>query len=247
MRKNHATGHDKRGGRKGASFAEGPGMGCPEGTENLEMLQRLSQAVLTRDFRSTQQCTERLLERGMDFFLILNQGLIPGMLEANDKFRKGEFYVPELLMSSRALKLGLDLLRPLLRQKRQAVLGKVVIGTVRFDLHDIGKNLVVIVLEANGFEVVDLGVDVSPERFVKAVRENDADALAMSCLLTSTLSWMNATIKLLRASKIRKAVKTIIGGAPITPILAKNVGADGYGRDATAAPDILRGLLLKRT
>jgi len=206
-------------------------------------LGQLQEAVVMRDCQGVKKLTERMVTAGVDLFKILNQGLIPGMLEASERFRKGKFFIPELLMSSRALKIGLNILRPLIQEIRKDVLGKVVIGTVKFDLHDIGKNLVIILLEGNGFEIIDLGVDVSPEKFVKAVEKNEAQILAMSSLLTSTMSWMKFTIELLNATGMYRRVKTMVGGAPVTPIFAKNIGADAYCREATSAPSVAKKLL----
>jgi 5-methyltetrahydrofolate--homocysteine methyltransferase len=206
-------------------------------------LYQLKQLVVQKDCNGVKTLTERMVKEGMDLFSILNRGLIPGMLEASDRFRKGEFFIPELLLSSRALKFGLNILRPLIQEIRKDVLGKVVIGTVKFDLHDIGKNLVIILLEGNGFEIIDMGVDVSPEKLVKAVEKNGAQILAMSSLLTSTMSWMKFTIELLRASGMHRRVKTMVGGASVTPIFAKNIGADAYCREATSAPSVAKKLL----
>jgi 5-methyltetrahydrofolate--homocysteine methyltransferase len=211
--------------------------------EKENALKRLSQAVVMRDCRTVSRLTEHLVKDGMDLFEILNHGLIPGMLDASERFRRGVFFIPELLMSSRALKIGLNILRPMIREIKKDIFGKVVIGTVKFDLHDIGKNLVVILLEGNGFEIVDLGVDVSPEKFVNAVEKSEAKILAMSSLLTSTMSWMKFTIELLHASGIHRRVKTMVGGAPVTPIFAKNIGADAYCREATSAPSVAKKLL----
>jgi len=211
--------------------------------EKKKALKRLSQAVVMRDCRTVSRLTEHLVKDGMDLFEILNHGLIPGMLDASERFRRGVFFIPELLMSSRALKIGLNILRPMIREIKKDIFGKVVIGTVKFDLHDIGKNLVVILLEGNGFEIVDLGVDVSPEKFVNAVEKSEAKILAMSSLLTSTMSWMKFTIELLHASGIHRRVKTMVGGAPVTPIFAKNIGADAYCREATSAPSVAKKLL----
>jgi 5-methyltetrahydrofolate--homocysteine methyltransferase len=211
--------------------------------EKEKALKRLSQAVVMRDCRTVSRLTEHLVKDGMDLFEILNHGLIPGMLDASERFRRGVFFIPELLMSSRALKIGLNILRPMIREIKKDIFGKVVIGTVKFDLHDIGKNLVVILLEGNGFEIVDLGVDVSPEKFVNAVEKSEAKILAMSSLLTSTMSWMKFTIELLHASGIHRRVKTMVGGAPVTPIFAKNIGADAYCREATSAPSVAKKLL----
>jgi 5-methyltetrahydrofolate--homocysteine methyltransferase len=214
-----------------------------ESSEIHLMLSHLSHAVVMRDCQTVKELTEKMALEEIDFFTILNNGLIPGMLEASERFRRGEFYIPELLMSSRALKIGLHILRPLIRKSEKTVSGRIVIGTVKFDLHDIGKNLVLIILEGNGFEIIDLGIDVSPERFVKAAEKNDAQILAMSSLLTSTMGWMKSTIELLRSSGINGRVKTMVGGAPVTPIFASNIGADGYCREATSAAETARRLL----
>lgn len=209
---------------------------------NGQILRQAAEAVVQRDCKAVERLTAKMAERGMDVFQIINQGLIPGMLAASQKFRNGEFFIPEVLMASRAVKMGLQVLRPLMREKSQQVVGRVIIGSVKFDLHDIGKNLVIIVLEGNGFEVTDLGVDVPPEKFVRAVEKQKAQILAMSSLLTSTMPWMKATIKLLRSSGLNQ-VKTLVGGAPVTPVYAKNIGADGYCREATSAPAMVRNLL----
>ncbi|MGQ9509732.1 MAG: corrinoid protein [Thermodesulfobacteriota bacterium] len=206
-------------------------------------LHQLQRAVVQKDCKAVKELTERMVKEEVDLFKILNHGLIPGMLEASERFRKGEFFIPELLMSSRALKFGINVLRPLIQKRKSEALGKIVIGTVKFDLHDIGKNLVIILLEGNGFEVIDLGVDVPPEKFIKAVEKNEAQILAMSSLLTSTMSWMKFTIEHLHASGLKKKVKTLVGGAPVTPIFAKNIGADGYCREATSAPSTVKKLL----
>lgn len=206
-------------------------------------LGQLKQSVVQRDCNEVKRLTERMVKDGVNLYTILNHGLIPGMLESSERFRRGEFFIPELLMSSRALKIGLSILRPLIQEIKKGVLGKVVIGTVKFDMHDIGKNLVIILLEGNGFEVVDMGVDVSPEKFVKGVEKSGARLLAMSSLLTSTMSWMKFTIELLHASGMSRKVKTIVGGAPVTPIFAKNIGADAYCQEATSAPSVARRLL----
>jgi 5-methyltetrahydrofolate--homocysteine methyltransferase len=213
------------------------------GDEVEGALGQLKQMVVQRDCNAVKTLTERMVTEGVDLIKILNQGLIPGMLEASERFRKGKFFIPELLMSSRALKIGLNILRPLIQEIRKDVLGKVVIGTVKFDLHDIGKNLVIILLEGNGFEIIDLGVDIPPEKFIKAVEKNEAQILAMSSLLTSTMSWMKFTIELLHASGMHRKVKTMVGGAPVTPIFAKNIGADAYCREAASAPSAAKKLL----
>jgi 5-methyltetrahydrofolate--homocysteine methyltransferase len=137
----------------------------------------------------------------------------------------------------------MNILRPLIRDRKRDVVGRVVIGTVKFDLHDIGKNLVNIVLEGSGFEVIDLGVDVSPEKFVRTVERHEAQILAMSSLLTSTMGWMKSTIELLREAGMKRVVRTIIGGAPVTSIFAHNIGADAYCAEATSAAETVKNLL----
>ncbi len=214
-----------------------------EASEVERKLLELHHAVVQRNCKGVKELTLQLIKEKVDLFRILNDGLIPGMLEASERFRKGEFFIPELLMSSRALQFGLNVLRPLIQERKNHKIAKVVIGTVKFDLHDIGKNLVIILLEGNGFETIDLGVDVSPEKFVKAVEKHEAQILAMSSLLTSTMNWMKFTIEHLHASGLMKKVKTIVGGAPVTSIFAKNIGADGYCREATSAPSMVRRIL----
>jgi 5-methyltetrahydrofolate--homocysteine methyltransferase len=206
-------------------------------------LRDLSQSVVARNFTAVVGLTEELTREGMDPFKILNEGLMPGMSEANARFRNREFYIPELLTSTMALRNGLGILAPLIRERRKTVLGRVVIGTVKFDLHDIGKDLVILVLENSGFDVINLGVNVSPEKFVKTVEKREAQILAISCLLTTTMTWMKATIELLHASGFHREVKTLVGGVPVTSLFARQIGADAYCQDATSAPHVIRGLL----
>ncbi len=209
---------------------------------NGKFLHQVAEAVIQRDCKAVGHLTAQMADGGMDVFRIINQGLIPGMLAASLKFKRGEFFIPEVLMASRAVKAGFQVLRPFLREKARQLDARVVIGSVKFDLHDIGKNLVIIVLQATGFEVTDLGVDVSPEKFVKTVEKQNSQILAMSSLLTSTMPWMKRTIELLRSSGLTQ-VKTLVGGGPVTSAFAKNIGADGYCREATSAPDVIRNLL----
>jgi len=214
----------------------------PKEARNEQLLRQVAEAVVQRDFRGVEKLVGRMAQLGKDPFSIINRGLIPGILAASQKFRTGEFFIPEILMASRAVKVGLHLLQPLIREKPKEVLARVVIGSVKFDLHDIGKNLVIIVLEGNGFEVTDLGVDVPPEGFVRAVERQRPQILAMSSLLTSTMPWMKSTIQLLRSSG-QTEVKTLVGGAPVTEVYAKSIGADGYCLEATSAPVVIRNLL----
>jgi 5-methyltetrahydrofolate--homocysteine methyltransferase len=183
------------------------------------------------------------LESGVDPAVILNQGMIAAMAEVGKRFEDGEFFVPEMLIAARAMQAGLALLKPHLQQADLRSSGKVVIGTVKGDLHDIGKNLVAMMLEGAGFEIVDLGTDVSPDKFVAAAREHQADLVAMSALLTTTMPNMKVTIDALHSAGLRQQVKVIIGGAPITESFACQIGADGYAPDASRAVAVAKSLL----
>ncbi len=174
---------------------------------------------------------------------ILKEGLISGMEEVGRRFECGEYYVPEMLVSARAMKTGLALLRPHLVAAKVQAVGRVVIGTVQGDLHDIGKNLVGMMLEGAGFEVIDLGVDVSPDKFVAAVKEHQPDLVACSALLTTTMTRMQDIIRSLQASGLRDRVKVMIGGAPVTDRYASEIGANGFAPDAASAATIAKGLI----
>jgi 5-methyltetrahydrofolate--homocysteine methyltransferase len=204
----------------------------------------LTEAVVNGQAPKAKELTAKALEAGVSPGKILQEGLIPGMAEVGRRFECREFYVPELLIAARAMHAALDILRPLLAASGEVEpVGKVVIGTVRGDLHDIGKNLVTMMLEGSGFEVKDLGIDVSPEKFVNAVKEGGYDVLAMSALLTTTMPSMKATIDALKEAGLRDKVKVIIGGAPITQEYANQIGADGYGEDANQAVRVAKQLL----
>jgi len=165
----------------------------------------------------------------------VNEQMIPAMDEVGRRFEANEYFVPELLISARAMKAALDLIRPLLIARGDKPLGRVVIGTVKGDLHDIGKNLVASLLEGGGFEVIDLGVNVSPEKFVETINAKDANILAMSALLTTTMPAMKSIIEALKTAGVRERVKVLIGGAPITQKYADEIGADGYSENAVGA------------
>lgn len=174
---------------------------------------------------------------------ILHVSLIPAMTEVGRLFEIGEYYVPEMLIAAKTMQSGLNLLRPLLTEADVISQGTVVIGTVQGDLHDIGKNLVGMMLEGAGFKVIDLGVDVSSEEFLGAVKEHQADFLAMSALLTTTMPQMEAAIKAIKTVELEKPVKVIIGGAPITAEYAQQISADGFAPDASQAPKVALSLL----
>jgi len=201
------------------------------------------QAVIGFDQSKVAELTQAELDAGTDIESVLNEGLIGAMDEVGKKFSEGELFVPEMLMAAQAMKAGLNLLRPLLANTDTKPMGTVVIGTVKGDLHDIGKNLVAMMMEGAGFLVVDLGVDVDSEKFMAAAKENNADIVALSALLTTTMPVMKQTVDVFAESGMRDQVKIIIGGAPVTDAYAKEIGADGYGADAPSAVDMARSLL----
>jgi 5-methyltetrahydrofolate--homocysteine methyltransferase len=203
----------------------------------------LSSAVIDGDHIRVNDSIRKVLEQGTDPEKILNGFLIPAMEEVGARFEKGEIYVPEMMISARAMQVALDELKPHLVSKGVKPIARVALGTVKGDLHNIGKNLVGMMLEGAGFEVLDLGVDVPPERFTEAVKEDGASIIAMSALLTTTMEGMKEAIDILTAAGLRKDVQVIIGGAPLTEKFAEAIGADAFGPDAAAAPRLLKALL----
>ena len=193
------------------------------------------QAVLEGDLETTKSLVESTLKTGSSADSILRGGMIPAMSEAGRLFEEGEYFVPELLIAARAMQGGLELLKPLLVAEDVKPVGKIVIGTVKGDLHDIGKNLVGMMLQGAGFEVTDLGSDVDAQKFVDAVKSSGATVIGMSALLTTTMSNMPSTIEALKAAGLRDKVKVLVGGAPLTKAYADQIGADGYAPDASQA------------
>jgi len=198
-------------------------------------LRELHDAIIRGDAKATHAVTEQALAEGIDPLKLVNEYMIPAMDEVGRRFECSEYFVPELLISARAMKAALELIRPLLTARGDQPVGRVAIGTVKGDLHDIGKNLVASLLEGGGFEVIDLGVNVSPERFIATVKEKNANIIAMSALLTTTMPAMKTTIEALKQAGIRDQVKVLIGGAPITQKYAEEIGADGYSENAVGA------------
>jgi len=184
-----------------------------------------------------KKLTQKALQEGDSPEVILNQGLIPAMEKIGARFKNGDIYIPEVLIAARAMHAGMDVLKPILSKSNTPMAGKIVIGTVKGDLHDIGKNLVIMLLEGGGFEVVDLGVDVSSETFLRAVDQHHPHVVAMSALLTTTLPEMKKTIDALKQAGLKGRVKTLVGGAPVTEKFAREIGADGYAPDAASAVD----------
>lgn len=208
-----------------------------------QQIQGIYDAVVEGQHKVVQQKVQEALDAGIAADTILTQGLVTAMSEVGRLFEEGEFYVPEMLVAARAMQAGLGLLKPHLVEANVQSTGKVVVGTVKGDLHDIGKNLVSMMLEGAAFEIVDLGSDVTPEKFVDAVKTSGANILAMSALLTTTMPNMKTTIDALVAAGVRDKVKVIIGGAPITDAYAKQIGADGYASDASRAVSLAKALM----
>lgn len=206
-------------------------------------LQPLYTAVLEGDLNTAKTITSQALAEGTDPQVLLSQYMIPAMDEVGRRFEANEYFVPELLIAARAMKGALEILRPKLVESGAKPVGKVVIGTVRGDLHDIGKNLVAAMLEGGGFEVIDLGVDVSPEKFVEAVKDKGAQIIAMSALLTTTMPGMRATVEAVEQAGLKGAVKVMVGGAPVTQRYADEIGADGFSDNASGAVRVARELV----
>ena len=208
-------------------------------------LTKLYEVILNGDSKSAIAITKQALAGGADPMEIVNRHMIPAMDEAGRRFECEDYFVPELLLAARAMKGALELIRPLLAARGDEPIGRVVIGTVKGDLHDIGKNLIASMLEGGGFEVIDLGTDVSPEKFVQAVKERHANVVCLSALLTVTMPSMKTTIDALKSAGVRDQVRVLVGGAPVTEQWAKEIGADGYGSNAAAAVPLARSVLGK--
>jgi 5-methyltetrahydrofolate--homocysteine methyltransferase len=205
-------------------------------------IQELYQSILDGDNTTAPVKVQAALDKGIDPSVILNEGMVAAMGEVGRLFEEGEYFVPEMLISARAMQAGLGVLRPHLVSANIKAAGRVVAGTVKGDLHDIGKNLVCMMLEGAGFEIKDLGTDVSPAKFVEAVQSDNFDIIALSALLTTTMPNMKATIEALQAAGARDRVKVIIGGAPVTEAYARQIGADGYAPDASRAVSLAKSL-----
>ena len=204
-----------------------------------DILNKIHQTVMEGDMGGTQENVQTALDAGVSAADILQKGLIPAMGEVGRLFEEGEYFVPEMLIAARAMKAGLAIIQPLLVDSGVEPVGKVAIGTVKGDLHDIGKNLVAMMLEGAGFEIVDLGTDVSPENFVAAIKDG-VNIIGLSALLTTTMPGMQTTIKAIAESGLRDKVKIIIGGAPVTAEYAAQIGADGYAPDASQAATLAK-------
>jgi 5-methyltetrahydrofolate--homocysteine methyltransferase len=207
------------------------------------LIQTVYQSVMDGEQDVAPAAVRAALEGGLEPAVILNAGMIAALREVGRLFEQGECFVPEMLIAARAMQAGLEVLRPHLVQAGLKPEGKVVLGTVKGDLHDIGKNLCGMMLGGAGFEVVDLGIDVSPDKFVAAVREHQPQLVGLSALLTTTMPHMQTTLDALRAAGLRERVKVMVGGAPLTEEFAHKIGADGYSPDASRAVTLAKALM----
>jgi 5-methyltetrahydrofolate--homocysteine methyltransferase len=207
------------------------------------ILEAISTAVIEGDLDEIADLTDDALDEDLSAEEILNKGLMPGMDHVGVEFRAGNMFVPEVLRSAKTMQTSMDILKPLLAESGVKMVGKVLLGTVKGDLHDIGKNLVGMMCEGAGFEVKDIGKDVAPEAFVDAVKEFEPDVVGMSALLTTTMRSMESTIKVLEEAGLRDKVKIMIGGAPVTQAFADQIGADGYASNAASASELAKKLV----
>jgi len=201
----------------------------------MTQIEKLYDAILNGNNKGAVEITQEALDAGVTAQQLIDQGMIPAMGEVGQRFENEEFFVPELLLAARAMKAALALIRPHLKQEGVQARGCAVVGTVKGDLHDIGKNLVASMLEGAGYEIVDLGTDVTPEQFVAAAKEKGANLIGLSALLTVTMTSMKNTVELLEKEGIRDQIKVMVGGAPLSTEYADEIGADGYADNASAA------------
>lgn len=208
-----------------------------------QQLANLAEMIIAGQVDDVAKLTRELLDSGTDAEVVLSQGLMPGMDVVGRRFRACEMFIPEVLRSAKAMSQGTEILRPLLSESQAAGAGKFVIGTVKGDLHDIGKNLVAMMFEGAGFQVINLGIDLEAQVFVDAVKEHKPDILGISALLTTTMPRMAEAINALKEAGIRDQVKVIVGGAPVTAEYAEKIGADAYGPNAAMAVETGKALL----
>ncbi|MCP4114260.1 MAG: cobalamin-binding protein [Desulfobacteraceae bacterium] len=206
-------------------------------------LKTITETLLTGDGEKVVELTRAALDAGIAAKDILNQGLIAGMDIVGERMESGEMFIPEVLMAAQAMGGAVEILKPLLSDEDAAGGGTIVLGTVKGDLHDIGKNLVSMMMESAGFKVINMGVDIEPDAFIQAIKDNDADILALSALLTTTMPMMEQTIKSVEESGLRDKVKILVGGAPVNQSFADEIGADGYAPDAGSASKLAKQLI----
>lgn len=207
------------------------------------ILQEIYRDILDGKHRNVESKVQAALQAGLSPKRILDEGMIAAMAEVGRLFELGDYYLPEMLVSARAMQAGMAVLRPHLKEASIQYSGRIAIGTVKGDLHDIGKNLVLMMLEGAGFEIIDLGTDVAPEKFVSIVQAADVQILALSALLSTTMSTMEATIQALKAAGLRERIKIMVGGAPISQAFCEKIGADGFAPDASRAVTLAKALI----
>jgi 5-methyltetrahydrofolate--homocysteine methyltransferase len=213
----------------------------------MDILEEISERLQQGDGESVSELTKQAVEQKVSPKTILDEGLIGGMNVIGQRYKAHEIFLPQVLLAAKAMYAGMDVLRPLFVKEGMPSVGKVVIGSVQGDLHDIGKNLVGIMLKGAGFEVIDLGNDVAPEKFVEAAAKEDATVIGMSALLTTTMPVMKRTVDLLEEKGLRAKIRIIIGGAPVSEEFAQRIGADAYGYDSTNAVETVKRLVLMQT
>jgi len=205
--------------------------------------QDLADSIIKGDNVKSKEIARKLIGEGVSAVEILNDGLIPGMDVVGKKFKANEFYIPEVLIAARAMHAAMDIIKPLLSESGADTKGKIIIGTVQGDLHDIGKNLVGMMLEGGGYTVIDLGVDIPPKKFVEEIKKNGVKLIGLSALLTTTMIGMKAVIDMIKTDEKTADVKVMVGGAPLTQEYADSIGANGYAPDASSAVDLANELL----
>jgi len=209
----------------------------------MEILREIAAHVENGRNNEVRVLVGKCMEEGIGVSDILNLGLVAGMNSIGIRFRNNEVFVPEVLMAARAMKSGLEMIKPILLKEKVPSKGTIIIGTVLGDLHDIGKNIVCYMLQGAGFDVIDIGIDVPKEKFIEAARNHGAQIIALSSLLSTTMSYMKEVMEAVRASEIAGTVKVIVGGAPVTQAFADEIGAHGYASDASGAAEIVKGLI----
>lgn len=212
----------------------------------MEILKRISLSVENGDSAAVKELTKKAIEQKITPEDILNNSLIKGMNLVGKKFRDNEIFIPEVLIASRAMKSGMDIIRPYLAEHGYPTKGKIIIGTVKGDWHDIGKKIVMMMLEKEGYEITDLGIDVAADNFIRAIKKEKPQIVGLSALLTTTMRYMREIIVAIEEEGLRKHLKVIIGGAPITPSFAKEIRADGYAKDAHSAVSLVKDLLQRK-
>lgn len=213
--------------------------------KEMTILKDIALNIEKGDASAAKELTRQALSQSITAEDILNNGFISGMGVVGRKFKNNEIFIPEVLIATRAMKAGLDIIKPLLGSEGIVSQARIIIGTIKGDLHDIGKNIVSMLLEKEGYEIIDMGIDVSKEKFVKAIKKENPDVVGMSALLTTTMPYMKDVIEAAERTEIRQNVKIIIGGAPVTQFFADEIKADGYASDGASAVDLVKSLLKK--